>query len=49
MLNIPKITAAINRATILHQFCFSSLAVKEVRGDFMYVFEDKQKELQYMR
>lgn len=28
---------------------FSHYAVKEVRGDYVYVLEDSQQELQYMR
>lgn len=48
MLN-TKITALTYSLFTRLLLPFSSYAVKEVRGDYLYVIEDKQQQLEYMR
>ena len=48
MLNTKITSLSTNLFTRL-LLPFSSYAVKEVRGDYLYVIEDKEKQLEYMR
>jgi hypothetical protein len=46
MLNVAKFRLCVAGRG---RFGVSSFAVRELRGDYMYVLEDRNQDLQYMR